>query len=283
MSHLGNLVEIVAHNESELTDDETNKEERSSNLDSKNLGVERHQADSRSPIERPPCVKHPHTSTWLHFPTKGSVKGHDGLVFLGQHRGLDTSKGDLGREDDGKNNEQANEATEKELRDVAGTNVGIHGTEVIRIFGITVKAVYMEHRGGDVQSELLGNGPDSRRTPDLDGRLAVRKPLVPCFAAGVADDNVCPGHVETGQDGVKEDREKGSCRWGDVVAVAKIHEQTVGKLVDDGKGETAEARPRTRLSTEMLDCSADARGDRLGLNKDDFQLSGGSLLGWLLI
>lgn len=270
MSHLGNLVEIVAHDESELTDDETNKEERSSNLDSKYLGVERYQADSCSPIECPPCVKHLHTSTWLYFPTKGSVKGHDRLVFLGQHRGLDTGKGDLGRENDGKDNEQANEATEKELRDVASTNVGIHGAEVIRIFGIPVEAVYVEHRGGDVQSELLGSGPDSGRTPDLEGRLAVRKPLVPFFAAGVADDNMCPGHVDAGQDSVEEDREKGSCRWGDVVAAAKVHEQTVGKLVDDCKGETAEARPRTRLSTEMLDGSADARGDRLGLDKNDF-------------
>jgi hypothetical protein len=283
VSHRGNLVEIVAHNESELTDDETNKEERSSNLDSKDLSVERDQADSRSPIERPPCVKHLHTSTWLDFPTKGPVKGHNRLVFLGQHRGLNTSEGDLGREDNGKDNEQANEATEKELRHVAGTNVGIHCAEVSWIFGIAVKAIEVEHHGGDIQSELLGSGPDSRRTPDLEGRLAVRKPLVPFLGAGVADDNVCPGHVNAGQDGVEEDREKGSCRWGDVVAGAKIHEEAEGKLVDDGEGETAESRPRTRLSAEMLDCSADARGDGLGLDKEDFWLGRSSLLGWLLV
>jgi len=146
-----------------------------------------------------------------------------------------------------------------------------------------VKAIKVEHHGGDVQSELLGSGPDSRRTPDLEGRLAVRKPLVPSLGAGVADDNVCPGHVKAGQDGVEEDRKKGSRRWGDVGAGAKIHEKAEGKLVDDGEGETAESRPRTGLSTEMLDCSADARGDGLGLDKEDFWLGRSSLLGWLLV
>ena len=88
MRHLGNLVEVITHNEPELTNNHANENECSDDLDGEDLSVELHQADSGSPFKGLPCVEHAHTSTTasngrLDSSTKSLIEGNDGVVFLG--------------------------------------------------------------------------------------------------------------------------------------------------------------------------------------------------------
>ena len=288
MRHLRDLVKVVAHNKEELADDDTNEQESRSDLERDNLDVELYQADSSSPIKRLPCITHAHASTptgdrGLNFSAESPVEWNDGLIFLGQQRGLDTREGDLGREDDGKDDEQAHKATDKELAYVTSTNCGIDGAEVSGIFSVAVKAIEVEHRSGDVQGELLSSGPDSRRSQDPKVGLAVRDSLVPFLGAGVADDDVRPGHVKTSNDGVEQDGEKELCHGGGGAADVEVVGEDVEEIVDYCEAKTAEVSPWASLGTEMLDCCADFGGDWLSLDEEEFWLGGSRLLGWLLV
>ena len=58
MSHLGDFVKVVAHEESQLADDDTDKEERRGDLDREDLDIELDEPEPRGPVERLPRIEH---------------------------------------------------------------------------------------------------------------------------------------------------------------------------------------------------------------------------------
>ena len=288
MSLPNNLLEIITHDQPRLSDENAHEHDRGEDLKSNDLDVELDEPDPGGPVERLPRIEHADTATAAHdrrldSPAEAAVEGDDGLVFLGQHRGLHAGQGDLGGEDDGEDDEQGDQSADKDLGDIAGEDLWRDLTVVGRVLGVAFEAVGAEHERGDVEGELLGSGPDGGGQEDLAAGVEARVAAPPALGAGVAHDDVGPGHVEAAEDGVGDDSEQRLGEHGSGEVAEQVEEQGVGQVVDDGDVETAEARPWAGLSLQVLHRGADVGGDGLAFDEEELGLGGRCLWGQLLI
>lgn len=288
MSHLGDLLKIIAHHEPQLANEDADKQDSSDDLESEDLDVELDEADTSGPVEGLPRIEHADTSSatdnlGLDFTAEGTVEGDDSLVFFWEHGCLDTGQGDLGREDDGEDDEHSDESAHEHLADIASEVFRGNFTVMGGVLGIAVQAVHGEHESWDVESELLRGSPDGGWEEDFLGSLDAGVAADPALWARVAHHHVRPGHAEAAEDGVGNDGEEGLDGCGVGEAAEEIEEQSVGQVVYDSDLETAEARPWAGLSLQVSYCGTDLGGDGLALDEEELWLGGGCFLGRLLV
>ena len=283
-----NFVEVITHDQLRLADESAHEDHGGEDLEGNDLEVELDEADASSPVERLPGVEHADASAaaddrGLDSAAEAPVEGDDGLVFLGQHRCLHAGQSNLGGEYDGEDDEQGDQRADEDLGGVAREDFGGDFAVVGRVLGVALEAVGAEHEGGDVESELLGGGPDGRGEEDFAAGVEAGEAAPPALGAWGAHDDVGPGHVEAAEDGVGDDGEEGLCEQGAGEAAEEVEEQTVGQVVDDGDMQTAEARPWAGLSLQVLYGGADLGGDGLAFDEEELWLGGSCLRVMLLI
>lgn len=273
VSHLGDLLKVIAHHEPQLADEDADKQEGSGDLESEDLDVKLDETDAGSPVEGLPGIEHADTSTAtgnlrLDFTAEATIEGNDGLVFFWEHGCLDTGQGDLRWENDGEDDEHGDEPANEHLADVASEVFGGNFAVMGGVLSVAVEAIHGEHEHWDVERELLCGGPDGGWEEDLLGSLDAGIAANPALCARVAYHHVGPGHAEAAEDGVGGDGEEGLEECGVSEAAEEVEEQCVGQVVYDGDLETAEARPWAGLSLQVFDCGADLGSDGLALDEE---------------
>ena len=213
MDHLGGLIEIVAHNELQLSNKDTHEEEHCSDLKCSNLDVELDKSNPGSPVEGLPCIKHADTADatnnlGLNFAAEAPVKGNDRFVFLRQHGCLNTGQGDLGGEDNSEDDEQSDKDTSEHRDDVISEGLGGDLVVVGWIFGVAIETVDAEDHSRNVNGKLFSGSPDGGGEKDLVASLPAGETAPPTLRTWVAHDNMGPCHAETPEDGMGDHSEE---------------------------------------------------------------------------
>ena len=236
MKYPARLLEIVTHDQPQLSDNNHDEHNRRSDLHGEDLDVQLYQPDPCGPIECLPCIKHRYRTAAaqdlrLDFAGEGTVEGDDGLVFLGKHGSLDTLEGDVRGDGDEDDRPKGDEANQEHLhqRDF------LYGGSVLAIVAWVLESITHsdEKSTGHVDGSLLGHGENSRGDDDVLASLDGGKAAEPALGAWLGDDNMGPSHLKP----AKSDRCDDGNNWlpdgMGHVGSEKVNDQAVREVIDD--------------------------------------------------
>lgn len=189
----------AAGNEQDLGDDDESKAHVDGHGGDKDLDVELDEADPRGAGKGLPGVLDGDVAGaaddgGLELALEGAVKGHNGLVLLGQEGGLGAGQDDVGRDGDEDGEGNGDEEDEEALPRVAGRGLR-HLGRVRRVVGGHAQDTDQEL--GNPRVDLQGQEvDDGGQSASLECLLEGRQTLVEALLRGVRDDNVQPGAVE---------------------------------------------------------------------------------------
>ena len=122
LTHLaGQSVELITRDQLDLSNQNHDEHDGSKERYEEDLEVKLHQSDPCRPVKRLPRVKHGHGAAATQdlrfdFTSEGAVEGDNGFILLRQHGSLDTFESDVGGNDDGDEEADANKTDEEHLQ-----------------------------------------------------------------------------------------------------------------------------------------------------------------------
>lgn len=279
MKSLGKVItKRRAHDTENLESQDVHNNEDSERHDGANLDVQLDQAATSLPVEAAPGIEEADAAGSAKqlandLAAEGAVERYDGILLLGQERGLDADLSDCGgdaEEEGGEDGEHdGGQATDGKAGPLAAGVL----VEVLRVD--LVQTEQNGDAGGQVQADVgHGGGDGGGRGKRLPGRLA-GDALPEGSLGGHGDDLVSPCGVEVGNGGA------GKTADDDGLAGDAAEEERCKEAAEelDGKGEgqgvecvdleTPEASPLASVGDEVLDGAADAGGDGLLADEGD--------------
>ena len=160
--------EFITHKQPELSNHNHDEHDGREHRYKENFEVQLHQSDACRPVERLPGFEHGHSTSTTQdlrcdFPGKGAVEGDNGIIFLGQHRSLDTLERDVGWDDDENEDANANETDENHLQEG-----NVLGAAYVFIDIFVVGLVNKEEESlSHADRSLCGNSEDSGGKEDV--------------------------------------------------------------------------------------------------------------------
>ena len=147
---------------------------------------------------------------------------------------MNTSQGDLGRDDNCEDDEKSDNDTSKHRDDVISEDLGGDLAVVGRIFSVAIETVDTEDHSGNIDGKLFSSSPDGGWEKDLIASLPAGEPAPPALRAWIADDDMGPCHAETPEDGMGDHSEERLSERGLGEGAEEIEDDAKNEMVYDG-------------------------------------------------
>lgn len=230
-------------------------------LDHEDLDKHLHETSTGGPVEALPCLEEADLAATAQngrddLPTKGAVKWHNGLVFLGEHRRCNADKGHVGR--------HLNQHSQSQERN-ENANAGTDHLSDRHIRSETV-ADCSHYRQGQVECDLGGRHAQSHSGCDLCPALATGDALVERLRGRLRDDDVDPGHLQVGQKDFSKNpgggaAEKPCMNQGDF---QQANHHGASDCPSNVHLQATESSPTAGAGSEVTDRGAQLARDRFG-------------------
>lgn len=276
------LADSVGSHGKDLDEQQDTGQQAQGNLDRNRLTHDLGEANTSGPVKGGPGIQQTNVAATtdnlgLNLTAKGAVKGHDGLVLLGQHRGGNADENHASGDGD----HEGEQGRETHHHQVAAHH---HHRALVAVVELDPAGKAGNGHGEEERSrsqDILQGSGGGNLNPGAEAGNA----LVEALGGRLGDDNVHPGHLPGSQQDADDRLHE---ELADEGAGGERHEpgdDATGQPIAQVHGEATETGPEACAGTQVPDGGAQLAGDGLGRRSEGGMLGlvGVERLGWVLL